>query len=144
MAASLLPNDSVPLPEGPKSASPDAFPRAAGRLVVTSHPDRILVAQHDAENKEPCIPAGQPVADRGEEKQMVRHMERGAPGDAYLKAMVQRGPEDTERSRQKNRFYGEVFAYREPNTSARDCIARDSVVTAEVKTNVIVRNVLVV
>ncbi|KAL9120718.1 MAG: hypothetical protein Q9187_002728 [Circinaria calcarea] len=144
MAASILPKDSVPLPEGKNPALPDAFPRAAGQLMITSHPDRTLVSTHDAENRETCIPAGQPVADRGEEKGMVRHLERGAPGDAYLKAMVQRGPEDTERSRQKNRFYGEVFAYREPNTSARDRVARDSVVTAEVKTNVIVRNILVV
>lgn len=140
MATSILQNDSVPLPEGTKTPSPDTFPRAASQLVIKSHPDRALVPTYDSEDKETYIQAGQPVADRGEEKEMVRQMKRGAPGDAYLKTMVQRGPEDTERSRQKNKFYGEVFAYREPNTSARDRIARDSVVTAEVKTNVIVRN----
>ena len=41
-------------------------------------------------------------------------------------------------SRRKSQFYGEVFAYREPNVSARNKIHQFSVITVEVKTNVIV------
>lgn len=131
MAVSISTKDSLHLPEANTAAS---------QLMVTAHPDRAPLSTYDSEDKETYNPIGHSVPDRRNEKEMVRHVERGAPGDASLRAMVQRGPEDTERSRQKNKFYGEVFAYREPNSSARDRVARDSVVTAEVKTNVIVWN----
>ncbi len=42
-------------------------------------------------------------------------------------------------NKKKSQFYGEVFAYRAPHTSARDRVTRDSIVMAELKTNVIVR-----
>lgn len=65
-------------------------------------------------------------------------LKRGAPGDGALMAMVQRSPEETQQCRRKSSFYGEVFAHRESTTSGRERIGRESVVMAEVKTNVIV------
>ena len=84
------------------------------------------------------VSAGSDLAD---EDQIARPLERGAPGDGALMAMVQRGPEETQQCRRKSSFYGEVFAYRESITSTRDRIARESVVMAEVTTNVIVRSI---
>ncbi|KAL8671759.1 MAG: hypothetical protein Q9168_003754 [Polycauliona sp. 1 TL-2023] len=65
---------------------------------------------------------------------------RGSPGDAALIAMVNKDRTSTDLSRRKSQFYSEVFAYREPNLSARDRVHRYSVITAEVKTNVIVKD----
>lgn len=72
-------------------------------------------------------------------KQVMRNVSRGAPGDAALKKM--RSYDEVELARRKNQYYEECFAYREPNRSARDRIHKDSLITAEVKTNVIVRRV---
>jgi hypothetical protein len=47
-------------------------------------------------------------------------------------------PESRELSKKKSQYYGEVFACREPHTSARDRVTRDSIVMAELRTNVIV------
>ena len=63
---------------------------------------------------------------------------RGSPGDAALIAMVNKDRTSTDLSRRKSQFYSGVFAYREPNLTARDRVHRYSVITAEVKTNVIV------
>ncbi|KAL8753715.1 MAG: hypothetical protein Q9199_004859 [Rusavskia elegans] len=65
---------------------------------------------------------------------------RGSPGDAALIAMVNKDRTSTDLSRRKSQFYSEVFAYREPNLTARDRVHRYSVITAEVKTNVIVKD----
>lgn len=54
-------------------------------------------------------------------------------------AMVNRDRASTDISRRKSQYYSEVFAYREPNLTARERVNRFSVITAEVKTNVIVR-----
>lgn len=78
-----------------------------------------------------------------DEKQIARTISRGAPGDAALAAMVQRNQstrEGEEASKRNTQFYGEVFAYREPNLTTREKITKFSVITAEVKTNVIVRS----
>ncbi|KAL8801801.1 MAG: hypothetical protein Q9182_004208 [Xanthomendoza sp. 2 TL-2023] len=63
---------------------------------------------------------------------------RGSPGDAALIAMVNKDRASTDLSRRKSQFYSEVFAYREPNLTVRDRVHRYSIITAEVKTNVIV------
>lgn len=78
-------------------------------------------------------------SDLADDDPIARPLTRGAPGDGALMAMVQRGPEETQQCRRKSSFYGDVFAYRESNMSARDRTARESVVMAELTTNVIVR-----
>ena len=73
-----------------------------------------------------------------DEKRISRPITRGAPGDAALTEMVKRDPQGTDLAKRKSQFYGQVFAYREPNVSIRNKIHQFSVITAEVKTNVIV------
>ncbi|KAL8933602.1 MAG: hypothetical protein Q9211_005689 [Gyalolechia sp. 1 TL-2023] len=79
-------------------------------------------------------------ADLIDEKSISGPYGRGSPGDAALIAMVNKDPASTDLSRRKSQFYGEVFAYREPNVTARDRVNRYSVIACEVKTNVIVRD----
>ena len=38
-------------------------------------------------------------------------------------------------SKKRSQYYGEVFAYREPHNTAKDRVARDSIIMAEVKLN---------
>lgn len=77
------------------------------------------------------------MSDRGEEKQILRRPVRGAPGDSSLIGVV-RNEESKSLAKRKSQFYGEVFSYREPNVSARNKVHQYSVITAEVKTNIIV------
>lgn len=77
------------------------------------------------------------MSDRGEEKQILRKPGRGAPGDSSLIGVV-RNEEGKSLAKRKSQFYGEVFSYRESNVSARNKVHQYSVITAEVKTNIIV------
>ncbi|MCJ1445231.1 MAG: hypothetical protein MMC23_005736 [Stictis urceolatum] len=78
-----------------------------------------------------------PVED--DSRSLLKSIDRGAPGDAALIAMVKRNPDEIKHQKRKSQFYSEVFAYREPLASPRERAGKDSVVTAKVKTNVIVR-----
>jgi len=82
-------------------------------------------------------PRGSLGATTKEQRRITRNLERGAPGD---QAIFSEGKtqEQRELARRKSQFYGDVFAYREPNTSARERISRESPVLADVRTNVIV------
>ncbi|KAL8860843.1 MAG: hypothetical protein Q9178_002873 [Gyalolechia marmorata] len=86
----------------------------------------------------PLPPSDKP--DTIDETQISGPYGRGSPGDAALIAMVNKDRASTDLSRRKSQFYSEVFAYREPNLTARDRVHRYSVITAEVKTNVIVKD----
>jgi hypothetical protein len=72
-----------------------------------------------------------------EQRRITRNIDRGAPGD---QAIFSEGKtqEQRELARRKSQFYGDVFAHREPNTSARERISRESPILADVRTNVIV------
>jgi len=53
---------------------------------------------------------------------------------------VHEGQENLEQSTERSEFYGNVFTHRTPATFAREQAYKDSVVVAEVKTNVIVND----
>ena len=128
-------------PESSEPYSPTAneFPRQAGALIRLPRDGNGFLSPSPSslsfdESR------STPISDLGEEKQILRKTGRGAPGDASLSTMVRREHENNSSlSRRKSQFYGEVFAYRESNISARNKIHQYSVITAEVKTNVIVR-----
>ncbi len=62
-------------------------------------------------------------------------MSRGVPGDAF----GIRTPKEKELSKEKSQYYTEAFSHREPPSTPRERIHKDSMITAEIKTNVIVR-----
>jgi hypothetical protein len=78
-----------------------------------------------------------PTALTMEERRITRPIDRGAPGDRAIFS-DNKTPEQRELAKQKSQYYGDVFAYREPNTSARERISRESMIMADVRTNVIV------
>lgn len=82
-------------------------------------------------------PRGSPSATTREERRITRHIDRGAPGD---QAIFSEGktPERKELAKRKSQYYGNVFAYRESNTSARERVTKESMIVADVRTNVIV------
>jgi hypothetical protein len=72
-----------------------------------------------------------------EERRITRQLDRGAPGDQAIFS-ERKTPEQKELARRKSQYYGEVFAHREPQSSARERITKESMVLADIRTNVIV------
>lgn len=72
-----------------------------------------------------------------DESRLFRPLERGAPGDQAIFS-DSKTPEQKDLAKRKSQFYTEAFAQREPNSSARERISRESMVVADVRTNVIV------
>lgn len=77
------------------------------------------------------------VLDR-EERRITRALDRGAPGDEAIFSK-NKTPQQMELARRKSQYYNDVFAYREPNSSPRNRVSRESMVMTDIKTNVIVR-----
>ena len=137
--ASMISADDLP-------TAADAFPRRAGSVLKVSKRDAGFVSPtkgtfsfEDAEELPPH--AINSLPDLIDEKQIARHVSRGAPGDQSLMNMVKRNAstrDGEDASKRNTQYYTEVFAYREPNLSTREKIHKLSVITAEVKTNVIV------
>jgi hypothetical protein len=72
-----------------------------------------------------------------EETRLTRNIDRGAPGDQAIFS-ENKSPRQREIARKRSQYYGDAFAAREPISSARERVSRDSMVLAEIKTNVIV------
>ena len=130
-------------PESTRVPTPTAsdFPTPAGQMFTVTKRDQGLVSPAQSSFSFPD--EEQPVhavssTDGVKEKAISRHLERGAPGDGTLLSGGNSTPQQQELRKKKSHFYTEVFAYREPNESPRDRVYKDSVITAEVKTNVIV------
>jgi hypothetical protein len=78
-----------------------------------------------------------PSATTKEERRITRDINRGAPGD---RAIFSEGKTEEQKNlaKRKSQYYGDIFAQREPITSARERISRESPILADVRTNVIV------
>lgn len=144
MPMSLRSSTASPEPNEQYSPTANDFPRQAGQTIsVSKAGNRIVSPAPSSLSFDPDDSGSNGISftpDLIEEKKISRNVMRGAPGDAALMAMVKRDQEGTSLSRRKSQFYGEVFAYRESNVSARNKIHQYSVITAEVKTNVIVKD----
>ncbi|KAL2074987.1 hypothetical protein VTL71DRAFT_8767 [Oculimacula yallundae] len=84
-------------------------------------------------------PAGSTSATTREERRITRHIDRGSPGD---QAIFSEGktPERKEVAKRRSQYYSDAFANRESNTSARERVIKESMIVAEVRTNVIVHD----
>jgi hypothetical protein len=82
-------------------------------------------------------PNGSPSATFREEQRITRNIDRGTPGDQSIFS-DSKTPEQKELAKRKSQYYGDVFAAREPNASARERITKESPILADVRTNVIV------
>ncbi|KAI4255097.1 MAG: hypothetical protein LQ352_002726 [Teloschistes flavicans] len=90
-----------------------------------------------ADEVDPVPVAAPGKMDIMDENQISRTFSRNGPQDV---TMVDRDRASVDLSRRKSQYYTEVFAYREPNTTARERVHQYSIITAEVKTNVIVKD----
>jgi hypothetical protein len=89
-------------------------------------------------DSEPVDPTMSTISDMTEnERRIIRPMDRGAPGDRAIFSDL-KTPVQKQLARQKSQYYGEVFAYREPNASARERVSRESMIMVDLRTNVIV------
>ena len=120
------------------------FPTPAGQMFTVTKRDQGLVSPAQScfsfPDEEPLLHTVATSPDVIEEKSIFRHTDRGAPGDGALLSMANGTPQQTELQKKKSQFYSDVFAYREPNLSPREKIYKETIIMAEVKTNVIVRS----
>jgi hypothetical protein len=64
-----------------------------------------------------------------------RSINRGTVGDLPDAQGLEQSWDQQLLSKKKSQYYSEAFAYREPSNTAKDRVARDSVILAEVKLN---------
>ncbi|PVH82298.1 Tautomerase/MIF [Cadophora sp. DSE1049] len=120
------PNDETPLVNKRRNSN-------LGQIQLPPSPAESDIAMREAS------PKGSPSATSREERRITRHIDRGAPGD---QAIFSEGktPERKELAKRKSQYYGDVFAYRESNSSARERVTKESMIVADVRTNVIVND----
>ncbi|TVY54713.1 hypothetical protein LCER1_G002943 [Lachnellula cervina] len=70
--------------------------------------------------------------------EITRELDRGTPGEQAISSPERKTPEQQELAKRKSQYYEEAFATREPTTSARQVISNESLVLADVRTNVII------
>ncbi|KAK1750777.1 Tautomerase/MIF superfamily [Echria macrotheca] len=68
----------------------------------------------------------------------MRNIERPPPGDAPRRDGKSRAKTDLQRKRSAIDFFGDAFGVGESNSAAKERVRGDAIVTAEVKTNVII------
>ena len=131
-------------PESIRSPTPTAndFPTPASQIFHVTKRDQGLVSPTKSsfsfpDEEEPHAISTLP--NHMEERIRAKDVNRGSPGDDAITLASNGTPQQQELRRKKSQYYTEVFSYREPNLSPKERIYKDSVVTAEVKTNVIVR-----
>lgn len=138
MTPSMRSSTASPGPSEPYSPTANAFPRQVGaELRLPKGGNGFLSPTPSSLSFDPEDSRSTPISDRGEEKKILRKPGRGAPGDSSLMGVV-RNEEGKSLAKRKSQFYGEVFSYRESNVSVRNKVHQYSVITAEVKTNIIV------
>lgn len=124
------------------SPEPNEFPRRAGKPVPAGKYDKNPISPSQStfsfDNEEPAQAGVTFKPNTFDETQLSRKFDRVSPKDSAPVSTVKRDQQETNLSRRKSQFYSEVFAYREPNISTRNRIHQYSIITAEVKTNVIV------
>lgn len=125
----------------------DGFPVPAGQMIVSklggSVQGAVLSTSSSAKDTHGTDSAG---VTQPKSKQIANQVVRAAPKEVAINDMVRREPGapngtgETEQTKQRSQFYGNAFAYRGPPSSIRDRVYGESMVTAELKTNVIVRD----
>ena len=77
------------------------------------------------------------MPDTMEQRPIMRDITRGSPGD-QVSSQATKSPERKQLAKKRSQYYEDAFAQREPRSSARERVLRESMIMADVKTNVIV------
>lgn len=136
MPASIQ-SDALPL-----VTTPNEHPSSPGK--IETHPDyKSLVSQNELPpspaKSDTIMPEVTMDATDREQHRITRDLSRGAPGDASIFSAT-KSPEARELAKKRSQYYSDAFANREPIASARERVTKESMVMADVKTNVIVRS----
>jgi len=67
---------------------------------------------------------------------ITRDVGLGLPGDQDMRADTQ-SAEQRQLAKKRSQYYEDAFAYREPVSSARERVSRETMIMADIKTNVI-------
>ena len=120
----------------------DTFPAAVGQLgntegkksTLARAPSALSEKSNRAATRTNSIRTGQIHG-----KRSVTQDRHGVEKEAVSENLVHHNDEETDQTKQRSQFYGNAFTYRGTYASPKDKLFGESVVTAEVKTNVIVR-----
>ena len=131
-----------------RSGSPtsNAFPRTAGSLLGVNKRDKGLISptkpvfsfHGEDESERTQVIDSSTVPSYFDRKRIDREIERDTPGGGSTARRNQGSRDGPETGRHRSQFYEDVFAAREPNLSPKEKVHRSSIITAEIKTNVIV------
>ncbi|CAG8979664.1 hypothetical protein HYALB_00003895 [Hymenoscyphus albidus] len=104
--------------------------------LLSSHHPRLPPSPADSM----AIPDLSPSSSQSELNRITRKIERGAPGDEAIFDQ-NKSPQQKELAKRKSQYYDGAFAYiRESASSARERISRESMIVADIRTNVIVQD----
>ncbi|MCJ1408265.1 hypothetical protein MMC19_002339 [Ptychographa xylographoides] len=132
------------------SAAVDDFPfpasRSSGRTsnrTKTADSIRAIPSVKEEQDDVPLQEEQHSTPEKNPEHEGAQPVDLNVPGDgddAAARPIQPCGIEEVraDNTKKKTKFHGDVFAYREPYASPRDRVSRDSMITAEVTTNVIV------
>ncbi|KAL6720572.1 hypothetical protein ACLMJK_002496 [Lecanora helva] len=132
-------------PESFRAPTPTAndFPTPAGQMFHVTKRDQGLVSPAQSSFSFPDEEEPHAIStprDMIEEKEPAKRLDRGTPGEGMVMSAANGTLQQQELRKKKSQFYTEVFSYREPNLSPKERIYKDSIVTAEVKTNIIIKD----
>ena len=98
-------------------------------------PNRWPPSPADSESTDDQIPA--PSVVTIDQPRLMRDVSRGSPGDQIIPSDA-KSPEQTLLAKKRSQYFEDVFAFREPLSLARERVSRESMIMADIKTNVIV------
>ena len=84
-------------------------------------------------------PEGSPSATTREERRITRNIEWGTSGDHAISEPLT--PQQRELARKKSQYYEQAFSVRPSSGSSRERVTKESLIYADVRTNVIVSSV---
>jgi len=123
------------LPSSPEQPRVDPIKHRASLIELPPSPAISDTAMRQASPR--GSPSVTPSATTMEEERITRNIDRGTPGDQAIFSDA-KTPEQKQLAKRKSQYYGDVFAARESNSSARERILKESPILADVRTNVIV------
>jgi hypothetical protein len=98
-------------------------------------PNRWPPSPAESDSTDDQIPA--PSALTMEQRRLKRDISRGSPGDQITPSDA-KTPDQRQLAKKRSQYYEDVFAYREPLSLARERVSRESMIMADIQTNVIV------
>ncbi|KAE9378935.1 Tautomerase/MIF [Stipitochalara longipes BDJ] len=125
------------LPSSPEQPRADPIKHRASLIELPPSPAASDTAMRQASPRGSPSITSSPSATTREEQRITRNIDRGTPGDQAIFSAA-KTPEQKQLAKRKSQYYGDVFAARESNSSARERVLKETPILADVRTNVII------